>query len=84
MTKDGLTAAEILQEIEALCSLHDKISRSSECRDFNRRAAFLLQILEDTDCENLADRVMSLLAYCNPKDLSHVTASSLPVMPCTG
>jgi hypothetical protein len=62
--------AEILKEIEALCSMHEKISQASECREFNRRVALLLQRLEDAGWSRLADRAMSLLAACNPKDLS--------------
>jgi len=61
---------EILQEIEALCIMHEKITQSSECREFNHRAALLLQRLEDAGLNRLADRAMDLLASCNPKDLS--------------
>jgi len=61
---------EIMSEIEALCIMHERITQSSECRDFNRRAALLLQRLEDAECYRLADRAMDLLASCNPKDLS--------------
>ena len=61
---------EILQEIEVLCNMHEKITHSSECREFNHRAALLLQRLEDSGCNRLADRAMDLLASCNPKDLS--------------
>lgn len=61
---------EILQEVEALCAMHEKLTQSSECREFNHRTALLLQILEDSGCYRLADRVMDLLASCNPKDLS--------------
>jgi hypothetical protein len=61
---------EILQEIEALCIMHEKITQSSECREFNHRTALLLQRLEDSGCNRLADRTMDLLASCNPKDLS--------------
>lgn len=62
--------AEVLQEIEALCTLHEKISQASECREFNRRVALLLQRLEDAGWSRLADSAMNLLACCNPKDLS--------------
>ena len=65
---------EILQEIEALCNMHEKITQSSECREFNHRAALLLQRLEDSGCNRLADRAMDLLASCNPKDLSQSPA----------
>lgn len=34
---------EIIQEIEALCIIHERITQSSEYREFNRRAALLLQ-----------------------------------------
>ena len=61
---------EILGEIEALCIIHQKITQSSECRDFNHRAALLLERLEDAGFNRLADRAMDLLACCNPKDLS--------------
>ena len=70
MTCDEQERAEILQEIEALGILHEKITQSSECREFNRRTALLLQRLEDAGCCRLADRTMDLLASCNPKDLS--------------
>lgn len=66
----GQERADILQEIEALWAMHDKISQSSECREFNRRVSLLLQRLEDAGYYRLADRAMHLLAYCNPKDLS--------------
>ncbi len=70
MTCDEQELAEILQEIEALCKMHEKITQSSECREFNHRTALLLQRLEDSGCNRLADRAMDLLASCNPKDLS--------------
>ncbi|MEI6104079.1 MAG: hypothetical protein WCP70_09035 [Methanothrix sp.] len=70
MTRDGQEAREILQEIEALCNMHEKLIQSSECREFNRRTALLLEKLEDRGFSRLADRAMDLLASCNPKDLS--------------
>ena len=70
MNCDEQELAEILQEIEALCTMHEKITQSSECREFNHRTALLLQKLEDSGCNRLADRTMDLLASCNPKDLS--------------
>ena len=61
---------EIHHEVEALCTMHERITQSTECREFNRRSALLLQKLEDAECYRLADRAMDLLASCNPKDLS--------------
>ncbi len=70
MARDEQDAREILQEIEALCIMHQGISQSSECREFSGRCALLLQRLEDAGFSRLADRAMDLLASCNPKDLS--------------
>ena len=70
MPQSEVDRKEILNEIEALCIMHQKITRSSECRDFNHRAALLLERLEDAGFNRLADRAMDLLACCNPKDLS--------------
>lgn len=68
---------EILQEVEALYSMHERITLSSECREFNRRAALLLQKLEDAGRNRLADRAMYLLSSCNPKDLSQCDSIQL-------
>ncbi|OPY51188.1 MAG: hypothetical protein A4E49_02349 [Methanosaeta sp. PtaU1.Bin112] len=70
MSRSEVDRKEILSEIEALCIMHEKITQSSECRDFNRRAALLLERMEDEGYDRLADRAMDLLASCNPKDLS--------------
>jgi len=70
MTRDEQEPTKILQEIEVLCTMHERITQSSECREFNHRVALLLQRLEDMGCYHLADMAMDLLASCNPKDLS--------------
>jgi len=70
MSQSEVDRKEILNEIKALCIMHEKITQSSECRDFNHRAALLLEKLEDAGFNRLADRAMDLLACCNPKDLS--------------
>jgi len=70
MPQSEVDRKEICNEIEALCIMHQKITQSSECRDFNHRAALLLERLEDAGFNRLADRAMDLLACCNPKDLS--------------
>ncbi len=70
MIEDEQELTKILQETEALCTMHERITQSTECREFNRRVALLLQRLEDAGCYRLADRAMDLLASCNPKDLS--------------
>ncbi|MDQ1262052.1 MAG: hypothetical protein QG575_1233 [Euryarchaeota archaeon] len=70
MPQSKMDKKEIRNEIEALCIMHQKITQSTECREFNRRAALLLEKLEDAEQSRMADRAMDLLASCNPKDLS--------------
>ncbi len=70
MIPEDVERRAIQNEIEALCIMHQKITQSSECRDFNRRAAQLLEWLVEAGLNRLADRAMDLLACCNPKDLS--------------
>lgn len=78
MPQSEVDRKEILGEIEALCIMHQKITQSSECRDFNHRAALLLERLEDAGFNRLADRAMDLLACCNPKDLSQCDSVQRP------
>ena len=60
MTQDEQEHKEILYQIEGLYIMHEKITQSSECREFNRRTALLLLELEDTGFSRLAARAMDL------------------------
>lgn len=63
---------EIQKELDELCRLHEEtLSSSTKCREFNGRAAFLLQKLEDMGFDKIADIFMDLLVGCSPKDFSH-------------
>lgn len=63
---------EIQKDLDELCMLHEEtLSNSAKCREFNRRAAFLLQKLEDMGQDRMADIFMDLLGGCSPKDFSH-------------
>lgn len=62
---------EIQKELSLLYQLHESaISQTGKCRDFNSSTSILLQHLEELEAYDLADRVMDLLAGCNPKDTS--------------
>jgi hypothetical protein len=62
---------EILSEVQELFHLHEKTSTDpTKCREFNARAALLLNRLEDLELYQLADRMMDLLTGCSPKDFS--------------
>lgn len=62
---------EILKELDRLIILHEKnVSDPGACRVFNSQASLLLERLEEMEVDDLADRVMDLLAGCSPKDFS--------------
>ena len=62
---------QIQKELSLLYKLHEAaISQTGKCRDFNSSTSILLQHLEELEAFDLADRVMDLLAGCNPKDTS--------------
>ena len=62
---------EIQEELNQLSELHEKgVSDPGKCREFNSRSALFLQHLEELEAFDIADRVMDLLAGCNPKDFS--------------
>jgi hypothetical protein len=63
--------AEILKELDELCELHEKgVYDPGKCREFNSYASVFLSHLEDQHADNIADRVMDILAGCSPKDFS--------------
>jgi hypothetical protein len=70
MIQDELERTEILQEIEALFIMHEMVAQSSECREFNRCAASLLETFEEDGLFRMADSFMDLLVTCDPKDLA--------------
>ncbi len=62
---------QINKELSLLYEMHEAaISQTGKCREFNSRASILLQHLEELEAFDMADRVMDLLAGCNPKDTS--------------
>jgi hypothetical protein len=62
---------KIQEELNRLYELHESgISHPGKCREFNSQASLFLQKLEDLQVNDLADRVMELLAGCSPKDFS--------------
>lgn len=62
---------QIQKELDRLYELHEAaISQTGKCREFNSQAALFLEKLEQVGADDLADRVMDLLAGCSPKDFS--------------
>jgi hypothetical protein len=62
---------EINKELIRLYELHEMgVSQPNKCREFNSQASLFLQRLEEIGADDIADRVMELLAGCSPKDFS--------------
>jgi hypothetical protein len=62
---------KIQEELKRLYDLHEsEISHPGKCREFNSQVSLFLQKLEDLQANDLADRVMDILAGCSPKDFS--------------
>jgi len=59
------------KELGELYELHESsVSDPGRCRTFNSRASLFLEMLEERQAWDMADRVMDLLAGCSPKDFS--------------
>jgi len=62
---------QIQKELDSLYHLHEAAaSQMGKCREFNSQAALFLEMLEEMGADDLADRIMGLLAGCSPKDFS--------------
>lgn len=69
MDRQGWT--EILMAVEKLSEIHEMgVSDPTKCREFNSRAAILLDRLEELGATAAADRMMDILGGCSPKDFS--------------
>ncbi len=63
--------AEILREVNELYELHEQgTSDPKKCREFNSKASLFLSKMEDMGVDQMADRMMGILAGCSPKDFS--------------
>lgn len=59
---------DIRADLDKAVSLHQRASSDYEkCQEFNRLMSDLLGRLEDAGCHRTADKVMTILLDCNPK-----------------
>ncbi|MBN2899789.1 MAG: hypothetical protein JXO44_13550 [Clostridia bacterium] len=69
---------DIKKDLEVACSLHQRaVSDYSQCVEFNRLMSDILVKLEDADCLKVADKVMTILINCTPKEGAHCDNSML-------
>jgi hypothetical protein len=63
---------DIEKDLERACGLHQRASSDyKKCMEFNQLMSNLLGRLEDADCFRAADKVMTILLDCNPREGSH-------------
>ncbi len=63
---------DIRKDLEKACALHQRVvSDYDKCLQFNKKMSDLLARLEDARCWRTADRVMTVLLECNPKEGTH-------------
>ena len=68
----------IKKDFDKAFALHQRaVSDYSQCMEFSKIMSNVLVKLEDADCLKTADKVMSILINCNPKEGAHCDNSVL-------
>ncbi len=69
---------DIKKDLKKACALHERTSSDyAKCVEFNKLMSDLLGRLEDAGCYRTADRVMTILLDCQPKEGCHCEKSNL-------
>jgi hypothetical protein len=69
---------EEIKALEYVCTLHEQaVCNHEKCREFSEQLSDLLVRLEDSGNFRTADRVMSVLMNCSPKEASHCEKATL-------
>ena len=69
---------EIVKDLQSVCQLHEQaICNHDKCREFSESLSGLLVRLEDMKFYRMADRLMSILLNCKPKEASHCEKANL-------
>ncbi|AKB56272.1 hypothetical protein MSBRM_3274 [Methanosarcina barkeri MS] len=69
---------EIIKELQSVCQLHEEaVCNHDKCREFSESLSGILVRLEDLKFYRMADRLMSILLNCKPKEASHCEKANL-------
>ncbi|WP_321420717.1 hypothetical protein [uncultured Methanomethylovorans sp.] len=69
---------DIIKDFQFICHLHEQaVCDHDKCREFSEKLSELLIVLGDMGFYRLADRIMSILLNCKPKDASHCEKANL-------
>jgi len=67
---------DIKKDLEKAYELHKRTTADyAKCVEFSALASGLLARLEDAGCDQMADKMMSILLECNPKEGAHCDSS---------
>lgn len=70
--------SELIKELECVNRLHEQaVCDHEKCREFSERLSTFLVRVEDMKYYRTADRVMSILINCSPKEASHCEKATL-------
>ncbi len=68
---------DILEDLKKASELHTRTAADyQKCLEFNKLMSDILARLEDAGCDRMADRVMSILLDCNPREGAHCEHST--------
>jgi hypothetical protein len=69
---------EIIKDLQSVCRLHEEaVCNHDKCREFSESLSALLIRFEDLKLYRMADRLMSILLNCKPKEASHCEKANL-------
>lgn len=69
---------EVVKDLKSVCELHEQaVCNHEKCREFSENLSELLVRLEDMKFYGTADRLMSVLINCKPKEASHCEKANL-------
>lgn len=64
--------SDIVTDLQSISQLHEQaVCNHDKCREFSERLSELLVGLEDMKFYRTADRLMSILINCKPKEAPH-------------
>ena len=70
--------ARYVKDLQSVCQLHEQaVCNHDKCREFSESLSGLLVKLEDLKFYRIADRLMSILLNCKPKEASHCEKANL-------
>jgi hypothetical protein len=69
---------EVIQELQSISYLHEQaVSNQDKYRDFSEKLSDFVIRLEDLRLYRTADKLMSILLNCKPKEASHCEKANL-------